>query len=221
MTLGHHGVNTLLRFHAPNSPSHQDACVETTAIKTDRGPAGTWWWMRLKIKKYEQKDRGTHNIEIFALWLQSEPAGRLRSCRCGCQSASLVVSDSSLCVPGALSHHRNALRGAVQGRHHVEPLHASQYGAQRSQSGALLLGPVREERVGWSLATPKQIQLFGLVAQCYTHLPPSLAPCFLQEPFHLFLPVGGEIDVQPVVLLAVPVSACGKQRKRLNFQYYK
>lgn len=101
----------------------------------------------------------------------------------GVRGASLVVSDSSLlvspCVPGVLSHHGNALRGAVQGRHHVGPLHASQYGAQRSQSGALLLGPVGEEGAGGGLAAPKQIQLFGLVAQCYAHLPPSLAPSFL------------------------------------------
>lgn len=127
-----------------------------------------------------------------------------------------LESFSVTCVPGALSHHGNTLRGAVQGRHHVGPLHASQYGAQRSQSGALLLGPVREEGMGGGLAAPKQIQLFGLIAQCCAHLPPSPGPSFLQEVFHLFLPMGGEIDVQPVVLLAVPVSACGKERKRLK-----
>ena len=117
------------------------------------------------------------------------------------------------CLFGGASHHGNALRGAVQGRHHVGPLHASQYGAQRSQSGALLLGPVREEGVGGGLAAPKQIQLFGLVAQCCAHLPPSPASSLLQEVCHLLLLVGGEIDVQPVVLLAVPISACGTQKK--------
>lgn len=42
MTLGHHDVNTLFRlfcFHVPNTLSHQDACTETTVLKTDRLPA--------------------------------------------------------------------------------------------------------------------------------------------------------------------------------------
>lgn len=106
------------------------------------------------------------------------------------------------------SHHGGALHGAVQGRHHVGPLHPSQYGAQRSQSGAFLLGPVREEGAGGGLAALKQIQLLGLVAQRDAHLPPSLARSFLQEALHLFLLVVGEVDVQPVVWLAVPVRAC-------------
>lgn len=38
MTLGHHDVNTLFGFPAPNTPSHQDVCMETTLIKTDRAP---------------------------------------------------------------------------------------------------------------------------------------------------------------------------------------
>lgn len=88
-------------------------------------------------------------------------------------------SFSVTCVPGRLSHHGNALRGAVQGRYHVGPLHVGQDGAQRPQGGALLLGPVREEGAGGSLAAPKQIQLFGLVAQCCAHLPPSPASSFL------------------------------------------
>lgn len=169
-----------------------------------------------RFKIIKTKTKAEESVEICVLPLQSEAVGRLRGCRCWCQSASLVVfrleSFSVTCVSGGgglLSHHGDALRGTVQGRHHVGPLHASQHGAQRSQSGALLLGPVREEGAGGGLASPKQIQLFGLVAQCCAHLPPSPAPSFLQEVFHFFLPVRGEVDVQPVVLLAVPVSACG------------
>lgn len=124
---------------------------------------------------------------------------------------------------GGGSHQGHALPGTVQGCHHVGPLHPSQHGAQRSQGGALLLGPVREESAGGGLAAPKQIQLFGLVAQCCAHLPPSPAASFLQEVFHLFLPVGREVDVQPGVLLAVPVSACGRGGKdlKLNCQFDK
>lgn len=39
MTLGHYDVNTLFCFHAPNTPSHQDVCMKTTVIKTERGGA--------------------------------------------------------------------------------------------------------------------------------------------------------------------------------------
>lgn len=109
-----------------------------------------------------------------------------------------------------LSDHRNTLRGAVQSSHHVGPLDASQRGAQQPQSGAVLQSPVREEGVSGGLATPKQVQLFGLVAQRRAQLPPAPALSLLQEPFHLLLPVGGQVDVQTIVLLAVPLSTCVK-----------
>lgn len=90
-----------------------------------------------------------------------------------------------------LSDHRDTLRGAVQRCHHVGPLDASQCRTQQSQSGAFFLGPVREERVSGGLSTPKQVQLFGLVAQRCAQLPPPPAPSFLKEALHLFLSVGG------------------------------
>lgn len=66
------------------------------------------------------------------------------------------------------------------------------------------------------LSVPKQVQLFGFIAQRYTQLPPCLAPSVLQEALHLFLSVGGQVDVQAIVLLAVPLGTCGTKRDRLN-----
>lgn len=108
-----------------------------------------------------------------------------------------------------LSDHRDPLRGAVEGCDHVRPLNASQCWAEQSQSGAFFLGPVGKEGVRRCLATPKQVQLFGLVAQRGAHLPPPMTTSLLQEALHLFLSVRREVDVQAVVLLAVPPGTCG------------
>lgn len=111
-------------------------------------------------------------------------------------------------VGGVVSDHRDALRGAVQGRHHVGPLDAGQRGAEQPQGGALALGPAGEEGASRRLAATKQVQLLGLVAQRAAQLPPTAAAAsLLQEALHLLLPVGGQVDVQPGVLLAVPLSA--------------
>lgn len=125
---------------------------------------------------------------------------------------SLLVSRA--CFQG-LSDHRDTLRGAVQSCHHVGPLDASQRRTQQSQCGAFFLGPVREERVSGGLSTPKQVQLFGLVAQRCAQLPPPPAPSFLQEALHLFLSVGGQVDVQAVVLPAVPLGTLQETRTKL------
>lgn len=77
------------------------------------------------------------------------------------------------------SDHRNPLRGAVEDCYHVGPLDASQCRTQESQCGAFFLGPVREKRVSGGLSTPKQVQLFGLIAQRCTQLPPPPAPSLL------------------------------------------
>lgn len=109
-----------------------------------------------------------------------------------------------------LSHHRNTLRGGVKSRFHVGPLNAGQRRAQQSQSGAFFLGPVREESVSGGLPMPKQVQLFGLIAQSCAQVPPPPAASVLQEALHLFLSVWGKVDVQAIVLLAVSLGACKK-----------
>lgn len=113
----------------------------------------------------------------------------------------------------AVLHHRDPLRGAVEGGHHVGPLDAGQRGAEQPQGGALTLGPGGQQGAGRSLAAPKQVQLLGLVAQRGAQLPPAAAAAapLLQEALHLLLPVGGQVDVQPGVLLAVPLRACGQE----------
>lgn len=114
-------------------------------------------------------------------------------------------------------HHRDALRGAVEGRHHVGPLDAGQCGTEQPQGGALTLGPGGQEGASRRLAAPKQVQLLGFVAQRGAQLPPTAAAAsLLQEALHLLLPVGGQVDVQPCVLLAVPLSACGKKDTKEN-----
>lgn len=116
-------------------------------------------------------------------------------------------------------HHRDPLHGAVEGRYHVGPLDAGQRGAEQSQGGALALGPGGQERASRRLAAPKQVQLLGFVAQRGTQLPPTAAAAsLLQEALHLLLPVGGQVDVQPRVLLAVPLGACGKKDTKESSQ---
>lgn len=108
-----------------------------------------------------------------------------------------------------LSDDRGPLRGEVQHRSHVWSLNTGQRREQQPQSGAVPLGPVREERAGRSLASPEQVQLFGLVAQRPAQVPPPPAAPLLQEALHLLLSLGGQVDVQTVVVLAVSFSACG------------
>lgn len=107
-----------------------------------------------------------------------------------------------------LSDDRGPLRGEVQRRGHVGSLYTGQRREQQPQSGAVSLGPVGEERAGRSLASSEQIQLFGLVAQRPAQVAPAPAAPLLQETLHLLLSLGGQVDVQPVVMLAVSFSAC-------------
>ena len=116
-------------------------------------------------------------------------------------------------VFGELSDHGDTLRGAVKNRYHIGPLDAGQCRTQQSQSGAFFLGPVREECVSGGLSAPKQVQLFRLIAQRCAQLPPPPAPSLLQEALHLLLSVGWQVDVQTIVLLAVPLSTCKNTSK--------
>lgn len=130
-------------------------------------------------------------------------------------SASLIPHLSlwlSLEGPASWSHHRNTLLCAVKGGHHIGSLDAVQRRAQQSQSGALSLGPVRQERVRRGLAASEQVQLFRFVAQRCTKVPPSTAACLLQEALHLLLFVRRQVDVQTVVELAVSLGTCLKNK---------
>lgn len=93
-------------------------------------------------------------------------------------------------------HHRDTLRRAVEGRQHVRSLDAGQCGAEQSQGGALALGPAGQEGASRRLASSKQVQLIGFVAQRGAQLPPAgTAASLLQEALNLLLPVGGQVDI--------------------------